>query len=221
LIDDLGGSFKRVDGHPFGTCVWKDVEPQHVLNFISRYRPHPKAGKVQTEPVRRYIESRVRAGELVRWTVALISIADGEKTATIGGVDVKLVHRKADSDEALKDGRYVLRRMISPTDESIDFLSDAKQAALELTRQRWDPKRTRSGRMPEVASGLVLRELRPKESGLLLIYPLDPAPAHVTGGPVITDPIIGYAISFPGDSRAGAIEYVVNNVYYQQELGFE
>lgn len=214
LIRRLGGAFDQPESK--GTYVWTGVDPKHILDFITRYRPHRDAGKVQTEPIRRYIETRVKAGELIHWTVALISIVDAEVHTKIGGVEVGLVRRKSDREEALKDERYVLRRMISPTDEAIDFSPALKERALDLTRQRWVPGRTRSGKEPDVASGLVLRELRPKEFGLILIYPLEPGPAGRTG-----DPIIGYAISFPGSSDAGAIQYVVNNVYYQQELGLE
>src|SRR5205814_7725487 len=105
----------------YGTCVWTNVQPRQILDFVIRYRPHDKARKVQTEPLRRYIETRVKADELTNWTVAVVSIANAENRREIAGVDVGLVRRQPDDDEALNDGRYVLRRMISPTDESIDF----------------------------------------------------------------------------------------------------
>jgi hypothetical protein len=213
LIESLGKDFQRPEDG--GTCVWTDVQPREVLNFVIRYRPQEKARKVQTEPLRRYIETRVNAGELISWTVALISIAGAENRHEVGGVEVGLVRRHPDDPEALKDGRYVLRRMISPTDESIDFPTSTIAEALEETRRRWraNPGRTRRKEEPDVPSGLVLRDLRPAQRGLILVYPLDPGPAGLSGPPVI-----GYAISFPGSSTAGAIEYVVNNVYYQQEL---
>jgi hypothetical protein len=213
LLDGLGEPAPRKE--PVGTCVWSGVDPTHVLNFVIRYRPDDHARKVQMEPLRRYIDSRVKAGELLQWTVVLISITDGPKYR-LGSLEVGAIKRKPDDDLALLEGRYVLRRMISPTDEAIDFSEEARQAALKETIRRWEENKGRSRRTepPTVPSGMVLREMRPAEIGLMLIYVLDPSQAGLPEN----IPIIGYALSFPGSSSAGAIEYVVNNVYYQQEL---
>ena len=202
-------------GEPGHTRTWSGVDPSHVLNFVIRYRPDSQARKVQMEPLRRYIDSRVKAGELIEWTVALISTPDGRKYP-IGSLEVGAARRKPDDGEALLEGRYVLRRMISPTDEAIDFSADERNVALKETITRWEANRGKSRRTepPTVPSGIVLRDMRPAQKGLMLIYVLDPAQASL---PEDT-PVIGYALSFPGSSSAGAIEYVVNNVYYQQEL---
>ena len=202
-------------GEPGHTRTWSGVDPSHVLNFVIRYRPDSQARKVQMEPLRRYIDSRVKAGELIEWTVALISTPDGRRYS-IGSLEVGAARRTPDDAEALLEGRYVLRRMINPTDEAIDFSADERNGALKETITRWEANRGKSRRTepPTVPSGIVLRDMRPTQKGLMLIYVLDPAQASL---PEDT-PVIGYALSFPGSSSAGAIEYVVNNVYYQQEL---
>lgn len=202
-------------GEPGQTRTWSGVDPSHVLNFVIRYRPDSQARKVQMEPLRRYIDSRVNAGELIEWTVALISTPDGRRYS-IGSLEVGAARRTPDDREALLEGRYVLRRMINPTDEAIDFSADERNGALKETITRWEANRGRSRRTepPTVPSGIVLRDMRRAQKGLMLIYVLDPAQASL---PEDT-PVIGYALSFPGSSSAGAIEYVVNNVYYQQEL---
>ena len=212
LVEGLG---EADPGEPGQTRTWSGVDPSHVLNFVIRYRPDSQARKVQMEPLRRYIDSRVKAGELIEWTVALISTPDGRKYP-IGSLEVGAARRKPDDEEALPEGRYVLRRMISPTDEAIDFSADERNVALKETITRWEANRGKSRRTepPTVPSGIVLRDMRPAQKGLMLIYVLDPAQARL---PEDT-PVIGYALSFPGSSSAGAIEYVVNNVYYQQEL---
>jgi hypothetical protein len=212
LVEGLG---EADPGEPGQTRTWSGVDPSHVLNFVIRYRPDSQARKVQMEPLRRYIDSRVKAGELIEWTVALISTPDGRKYP-IGSLEVGAARRKPDDEEALPEGRYVLRRMISPTDEAIDFSADERNVALKETIARWEANRGKSRRTepPTVPSGIVLRDMRPAQKGLMLIYVLDPAQARL---PEDT-PVIGYALSFPGSSSAGAIEYVVNNVYYQQEL---
>jgi hypothetical protein len=164
----------------------------------------------------RYIEGRRADGELTEWTVALISSSDGN-AKTIENLQVGLVKRKPDDDPALDDGRYVIRQLISPPDEVLDFTEELRRKAIQLTQERWrlDPGKSTRKEPPTVASGGVIRELRPPQRGLLLIYPLDPTSPKLLNN----TPVIGYAISFPGSLRAGAIEYVVNNTYYQQELG--
>ena len=66
----------------------------------------------------------------------------------------------------------------------------------------------RAGADAVVANGRVVRELRPKSNGLLLIYPLDPSK--------VTDvklPIIGLALSFPASDTVQGVEYQVNRVW--------
>src|SRR6202022_3590254 len=120
--------------------------------------------------------------------------------------------------------RYVIRQLISPSDEAIDFSEELRRRAVELTQERWrrDPGKSTRKDPPTLASGPVIRELRPAQRGLLLLYPLDARAVKMADAPPLlaaeSPPVVGYAISFPGSPRAGAVEYVVNNVYYQQEL---
>lgn len=77
--------------------------------------------------------------------------------------------------------------------------------------QRWfDEKEIKAlGKDP---NGRVARELRPKEQGLLLIYPL-----YAKGDPVTpaedAPPFIGLALSFPSSDTAARVEYKVNTVW--------
>jgi hypothetical protein len=213
------GRWTRREADTTGTYLWEGVSPDRILEFLLRYRPYEKASKVQPGPLMRYIESRVADGELVQWTVALVSVRGGRQ-ATVGECEVSLVQRQPDDETALTFGRYVMRRLISPADEAIDLTRELRAEALRLTQERWETNRGRSRRQtpPAVAAGGIIRELRPAMNGLLLLYPLDPTQAK---GSATDDPIIGYAISFPGSDRAQPVEYVVNNVYYQQEQGFD
>lgn len=94
--------------------------------------------------------------------------------------------------------------------------TDAEKVALGLTLswQQADPPKLRppkDGATTTRANGRVLRLLRRKSHGLLLIYPLLP-PEQIgadTGGP----PIIGLALSFPTSDTAESVEYVVNRVW--------
>lgn len=221
LVESLGVPPPAVSHESY---VWEGISPDHVLAFLLRYSPHERARKVQREPLMRYIEGRIADGELINWTVALISIGNGRE-GTIDNLPVGLVTRSPDDDLALGAGRYVIRQLISPADEAIDFTEELRRQAVELTQERWrrDPGKSTRKDPPTLASGPVIRELRPAQRGLLLLYPLDARAVKVADAPPVlaaeSPPVIGYAISFPGSPRAGAVEYVVNNVYYQQELG--
>jgi len=92
----------------------------------------------------------------------------------------------------------------------------AEKVALGLT-QRWqqtNPPKLRppkDGASAARANGRVLRLLRRKTHGLLLIYPL--LPPEQVGADTSGPPIIGLALSFPTSDSAESIEYVVNRVW--------
>jgi len=92
---------------------------------------------------------------------------------------------------------------------------DAKYVATELTK-RWQaatPPKLRSPESGKVTSrpyGRVLRVLRPKTRGLLLIYPIDPS---FSESPTDSGPVIGVALSFPASDTVLGVEYRVNKVW--------
>jgi hypothetical protein len=77
---------------------------------------------------------------------------------------------------------------------------------------------------PSIPSGIVIRELRPKTNGLLLIYPLEQpervqklemngvvmSPEVETGLEPSGPPVIGLTLSFPSSESATRVEYQVN-----------
>jgi hypothetical protein len=104
---------------------------------------------------------------------------------------------------------------------------DLRSVALDLTRERVtaDPEFRGNANDIDVANGRVVRELRPKTHGLLLIYPLvQPrevpefksksgvvtSPAEPTGLDSNGPPVIGLALSFPESETATCVEYQVN-----------
>lgn len=103
---------------------------------------------------------------------------------------------------------------------------DAEEVALLLTR-RWQEANPPKLRSPEKGQtsrpyGRVLRVLRPRHRGLLLIYPLVPPeevsegegrPTRTTGLKRDGDPITGVALSFPASESVLGVEYRVNRVW--------
>ena len=104
--------------------------------------------------------------------------------------------------------------------------NDAPKVALDLTRQ-WQqsvpPKLQASDKNePKRPNGRVLRVLRRRSHGLLLIYPVKPPtivkgennmPDSPTGMAELGNPVIGVALSFPTSDTVQGVEYRVNRVW--------
>ncbi len=107
--------------------------------------------------------------------------------------------------------------------------NDLHQVAVLLTRKRIeeDPQRWRGKADTERPNGRIVRELRPKSHGLLLIYPLRQPdvvpmdkelgrPEEKTGLDPNSTPAIGLALSFPTSETAVRVEYRVGKVWLAQ-----
>ena len=97
-----------------------------------------------------------------------------------------------------------IRRLVSPKDEWIDLSEEERQTI---------------GGTQKPPSGPAIRRARPSKRGLLLIYVLkyhEPTKFSL----IPNSPIVGFAISFPKSNRGeeAAVEYMVNEIYRQQEL---
>lgn len=203
--DRLGG--KRETWR--GAYVWDDVPGLEVARYIRRIETHPAARRVNRDLLARYITMQIGQGELVKWTVGIMS---GEGAPTnFAGLRVQVVARQ---DENPEGSYYRIGRLLSPRDEGVDLGSDEYLHALEATRTAWtqDPGRSKRTTPPDVASGRMLRQQRPATRGLLLIYPLEPAKEGLP-------PFIGLGLSFPGSNNHQTVSYKVNNIYFEQEFG--
>ena len=106
------------------------------------------------------------------------------------------------------------------------LLGELGDVALELTRQ-WQQTVPPKLRVPEKGetkrpNGRVLRLLRRRSHGLLLIYPVKPPtvvkgennmPDSPTGMAEIGIPVIGVALSFPTSDTVLGVEYRVNRLW--------
>jgi hypothetical protein len=214
-----------------GSLLWRDVAAEHVISFLGGYGTHEGAYKVNSQMLTEFIDKMSRQGELTSWTVAVLA-GRSETPVNLGGLSVKAVERAPDgrAENQERDGRYVIRRLLSPRDEAIDLDLDAWAAALEQTRRAWASDPARGGRKnaDEITdpNGPAIRYIRGRghpetrvlphpERGLLLIYPLDPK----TAGLDHAVPVIAAGVSFPATTLRTKVEYAVNNVYWDQEYG--
>ncbi len=203
-----------------GAVQWHSDSPDDVLTFLETFVTHQNADRARASLLARYVQDRNQDGELVEWVVRLASGARDNDLTRVGNSEVHLVTRKPfpPVDSFAPEDPYRIKRLVSPADESADLNDQERQLALELTREDWNNSgRTEQGSEPRIPSGLAIRRVRPAQRGLLLLYPLDPESAQVAGVP----PIMGFATSFPRSPAAPGIEYVVNNVYWQQEFALD
>ena len=214
------------------SMVWTDVSGETIAAFLSTYRTHETAYKADSKLLGKYVEEMLNAGELTEWVVAVLH-GDSKSIRNVAGKPIHLVERTPDNRDKtqIERGRYVIRRLLSPRDEAIDLDLAAFAAALDLTNKAKpnDPARASTSRDKDVTdpSGPAIRTIRGRGTddgivpakptrGVLLIYPLDPQKAEIED---IDVPVFAIGISFPYSSNARSIPYVVNNAYWEQELG--
>ena len=73
--------------------VWSDVPASHVLDFLSEYRTHPLAHRVNSILLSEFIRKMLPHGELTRWTVALIGGGTGEDVDLRDDITVAMLQR--------------------------------------------------------------------------------------------------------------------------------
>jgi len=226
----LTGAFldRRTARHPTreqdGNRILTGVRGEAVAAFLDSFVTHPKASKARGGLLATYIRSRLADDLLDDWTVVLCGPAGAKNgTASVGALRTNLTRRNLKVKPTPPgDDVYVIRRIVSPTDEILDLspaeLAKAHRKAAEL-KSAFDPEN-------DVLTGPPIRHARPARRGLLLLYALDPRGAdseRVPNAPSLTgvDAVIGFALSFPCDPNAPGIEYAVTNVYWQQEFELE
>ncbi|MYN45900.1 endonuclease [Pseudoduganella sp. FT93W] len=214
------GSVERWNG-----VIWNDVGYEQVTDFLGAYKTHTEAPKANSQLLREFIVSMARTGELTSWTVAIIGGGVETDPMEFGnGLSVMRAKRTNKSPDA---GRYSIGRLLSPKDEGIDLDDAAWSAALSETKRIWleEPDQLKNKTEPVVPGGRSMRRIRGfgahgveahPERGLLMIYLLDPV---ASGLDVAKDtpPVVAFGISFPGSQSGVKVEYMVNNILWEQE----
>lgn len=204
--------------------LWNAVGPELITDFLSSYRTHPSARKVNSAVLTDFVKSMAAAGELTSWTVVLLGGGRKARHTFKCGLSTEMLERRGDPNVA---DRYAIGRLLSPRDEAIDLDATAWHAALELTRSAWkpDPARKKGQNLPDVPNGPSIRRIRGTgapgvqkalERGVLLLYPLDPGEGGIEG---VSIPIVGFGISFPASQSGTKVEYEVDHLMWETEYG--
>lgn len=208
FIRDLGSPSCSSGQH----LLWNDVPTPAVLGMLNEYIIHEASRKANPGPLKEYIEKQSSHGELTQWTVALINNSQADTVVSLGGHNIGLTTRTPDDN--ISNSKYALKKghIIDPKHEFIDLTQEQVGEALRMMLADPDRK-SRSDKVPEIPSGPYIRNVRPSQRGLLLIYPLDPEP------PQVEVPVMGLAFSIPDSAGDVKVEYRVNNIYWEQEFG--
>lgn len=165
------------DAH--GGAIAHDVSAEDIALFLRRYEGHANSIAFQGAEIADWILERVEAGELTNWTM-FVANPQRERQVLLGGRPFGLVRRSLQANE------------------SIGILIDPRHEGVDL---HGGPENYR------VASGFnarAMREDRPAQKGLLLLYPLDPEPLRAP-----TQAVLGLALSLPRTTD-GEQRFVVN-----------
>jgi hypothetical protein len=106
-----------------------------------------------------------------------------------------------------------MRGVAGRDEEAADLTDDEYRRALEATHElerRWGKSEPELSRLPERRE---VRDVRPEERGLLLLYPI----THPTG--TADEYLVSAAVSFPESETAAPLTYTVNDVW-RSEYGF-
>lgn len=200
--------------------IWKKVPASHVAAFLDSFRTHRDALKVNGHLIAQFIRNCSQSGRLTDWTVVLLTGGQSDTSVDIGPVGiVRLTKRE---EIAHRSDKYCIRRIVSPSDENIDLDEKEKSLAMLDTITAWKDKDPATrGPRPTLPAGPFIRDARPSNRGLLLLYPVELHRRDIPVEKPCGEPFIGFAVSFPssrlGDADEG-VEYHVNNIYWQQEF---
>jgi hypothetical protein len=204
-----------------GNYVWEGVPGAAVGEFFDGYIADPMAVRAKPALLSGYIRAGIECGELVDWVVALVSSSTPRHKATIAALEVGLTVRSPldDIKDVRSSKRYTIRRVLSPSDESLDLSKAQYDAAMIALRQELADKEAQQGKKfndPQYPRGASLRRHRSAASGLLLLYVLDDVTTEDER--IASQPIVGFAASFPFSATKLTAKYRVNQTWFKQML---
>lgn len=202
-----------------GQPTWSDVDWRRVVQFLDEYRTHRDASKLSSVHLRSYIDAQAANEELVRWHVSVRGLTTPD--AGLGVEDLHIagfpaVNTMGRSRE--KTNPSSIKALINPAtltpgrqrgDQLVGLTSEQLAQAHAMTTTGEDRLRTSEA----------LEQVRPKQEGLLLLYPIsrnskgetkdrddlfdDPARDGVT--------VIGLAVALPWSDSPATRRYIVGS----------
>ncbi len=200
--------------------LWKDIAVDKIITFLNLFQT-PLNPSANSTYLINYIEDCIKRNELTSWRVGLMSKQKSNAASyCVNGYEINLFDRKRDDINSKTEDIYYINRshIISPTHEFIDLSKDEKDRAQKLTEIDWIENKKKGN--PKYPNGFIVRnQIRDPQNPLLLLYYLDPEAAKINSD----NPIVGFAISFPGSRNHEGTTFLVNSdlLDFNEPLDFE
>jgi len=201
LIRSLRESGRRTVSPRAGLMVFRDIESQAVVDFITAYNFHENSRDLNSEAICAYIRRRLEADELRHFSVAIAGLP--RKDEVLGAVDLGLDDQVACVNRARLphvDRDYAdIKALMSRGDRVFDLgLAPADVAAMSATELERGRDRPPAG----VGHG----------TGLLALYPVskdsEPRRGVKTRLPMeAVEHVLGVGLVFPTSDSEGSVDY--------------
>jgi hypothetical protein len=191
--------------------LWKNVSPALIRPLFQKFKVPDSLVRVDPSNLLQFIDVQIANGELTNWSVALMSKADTNERFPIDKngniVDIGYWFRR-NATERTDSTTFFIRKnhIISPKDEFVDLEPEQYRAALERTIA-FHQHNNKEYKNDYPKGDIVRNEFRDPKNPLLLIYFLDPEGADLPKG---SDPLVGFAISFPGSRFNSSVRYAIH-----------
>ncbi|XDZ51500.1 Z1 domain-containing protein [Neisseriaceae bacterium CLB008] len=202
-----------------GYFYWENASYANVLDFLEEYQTHPESLKANSKMLRSYIKGMVNQGELIFWNIALIGGSISNDPINVS--ESITVNRAQRTRNGSHDDRYSIRRLLSPSDESLDLSQEEWDEAIELTKKGLNHDSLDINiEYPSGISSRAVRGRKRPEVGLLILYlPEDSADISLDDEKNSLAPYVGFACSFPKSKIDNKVEYKVNNIEWENLYG--
>jgi hypothetical protein len=206
-VKKLVNNLKSIEVDQQRSCyLWKNINPNQVIDFLNNFRGADNPISDSSFLVR-FIEDKIKLGELTEWRVAIMNKEKDANIETIEGFSIGQFIRTQD-DKSSNEYIYYLRKshLISPKHEFVDLSKEEYDEAMRQT-SKLRVEKGKAGN-PQYPNGNIVRnKIRHPENPLLIIYLLDPSGAKIVDE---QKPIVGFAISFPGSQINSNVTYAVH-----------
>lgn len=216
LLDSIGNPESNIGAN----VLWKNVRASLIERFLGDFVLPDSIVNFDLEAMVTFINNLTRKGEYDQWNVVLAS-PETDKNGTYqfnGHIKANMTLR---NDANVDSAYYAIRKnhIISRDQDLIDLddrkLNDAYNRANEEYQGLFRNEHPNDTKVPNLSKSKWARNnFRSKHTPLLLIYALAPSGTTKPDGTQFdegSDPIIGFAISFPYTETTSAVSYRVNN----------
>jgi hypothetical protein len=167
-IKKAGKSPEKINFNDLKNCfLYRNIHPETILQFLDTIYVSENNAKFNKKLMQNYISELIQKNELTDWSVAVMSLKQG-LPIKVDHLEVYPMNRSVKHESKTEDGSIeaTLRAISTPGEELID-LADQFDQDFTNTDDIIEPKNG-----PNKSDTQVRNENRPKERGLLMIYPL-------------------------------------------------